>query len=312
MSEIVVVGGAGFVGSHLVERLANCGETVHVVDNLTTGRREHVPSDGRVTFDRCDILDRPKIIEAIARRSPSAVIHLAAIHHIPTCENEPHLALRTNIEGTQNVADACRAANVGRLVFTSSGAVYDILDGPLAETMTVAPRDIYGISKAVGEQLVAYAQRSGLPEVVVARLFNTVGTRETNRHLIPDVIAQLVHGKRRIAMGNTSPRRDFIHVADVAEAFAALALAPLPSPFEIFNVGSGIEHSVADVVRLLGEAIGEPIQIDERPELKRRVDRHCQLADVSKIQRLIPGYPRRSLAQALLEIWEEAIAGGTR
>ncbi|HPA20675.1 MAG TPA: NAD-dependent epimerase/dehydratase family protein [Verrucomicrobiae bacterium] len=310
MSNIVVIGGAGFVGSHLVERLAERGATVHVLDDLATGRREYVSACSGVTFGRCDIVDRTDLAEAVVRWRPVAVVHLAAIHHIPTCENEPHLALRTNIEGTQNVADACRAAGVRRLVFASSGAVYDILEGPLAETMSVRPRDIYGICKAAGEQLMTYAHRAGLPEVAVVRLFNTVGTRETNRHLIPDVVAQLVAGKRRIAMGNTSPRRDFVHVEDVADAFATLAEAPLPSSFGVYNVGSGTEYSAADVVRLLGETIGEAVEIDERPELKRRVDRHCQLADIAKIQALVPGYPRRSLAQALREIWAEATGGG--
>jgi len=308
MKRVLIIGGGGFVGSHLVDVFRSTGVTPWVFDNFTTGKRALLGDLAGERVIEGDILDGIAVRRAIKDSSPDVVYHLAAIHHIPTCEEEPEVALRTNIEGTQVILRACGELKVPRVVFTSSGAVYDILSGPLSETTATSVRDVYGISKLCGEHLVAHhlSKRGG--EVVIARLFNCVGNRETNNHLIPDILSQVVQGKRQIRLGNLEPRRDYVHVEDAAAGFAALATVPTNGRLEIFNIASGIEHSVLDLVNLLGEVIGEPIGAISVPELRRRVDRPGQLGDISKLQAMTPWKPRRNLKQALKEAWDEALA----
>ncbi|MFM7218293.1 MAG: NAD-dependent epimerase/dehydratase family protein, partial [Bacteroidota bacterium] len=184
---ILITGGAGFVGSHLSALLLSNGHSVAIVDNFSYGRRSLLPTSDRLQVLEGDILDADFLSKAFSSVSPDLIFHLAAIHHIPTCENNPAVALRVNIEGTQRVVESAIAANVPKIVFASSGAVYDIVDSPLMEDTTPAvAHDIYSITKLSGEFLLRLQAERGRIKAVACRLFNTVGSHETNEHLVPD------------------------------------------------------------------------------------------------------------------------------
>lgn len=306
ITKVLIVGGAGFIGSHLVDVCLARNLQVWVYDDFSTGRKEFLPVDLALHVIEGDILDTKHLSSAIKECGPDILYHLAAIHHIPTCEKMPERALRVNVEGTQSVLSACAQHSVPRVVFASTGALYDpVSTGPLSETSPIKPRDIYGISKMAGEQLLQYHVSKNGGKAVVARISNTIGRRETNPHVIPDIMAQLVAGRRQIRLGNLHPRRDYVHVEDVAEALFLLGNVQMEQPFEIFNIGSGREYSVQELVELCSEVIGEPIEVVSAPELRRKADRPSQLADTTKIQQMTGWQPKRTLEQAVREIWEE-------
>lgn len=307
-TKALVVGGAGFIGSHLVDVCLQEGSQVWVYDNFSTGQRVFLPNVPELHVVEGDILDAELLSETIQQFDPDVVYHLAAIHHIPTCERIPARALNVNVVGTESVLNACAENRVPRVVFTSTGALYDpIITGPLAETAPVKAFDVYSISKLTCEYLLKYYVEKREREVIIARLFNNVGRRETNSHLIPAIVAQLAAGNRQIKLGNLSPRRDYIHVRDVAEALFALGAMEMQQPFDIFNVGTGVEHSVQELVDLFADVVGEPLEVLSTPEFQRKVDRPTQQADPAKLLRTTDWNPKRTLKQALGEIWKETL-----
>lgn len=306
---VAVVGGAGFIGSHLVAACVDRGAEVWVYDNFTTGRREFLPVTPAVRVVEGDILDTDSLSRMVGECNPDVLYHLAAIHHIPTCERLPAQALRTNVEGTSSVLRACAANDVGRAVVASTGALYDPRHtAALTESSPVRVTDIYSISKLATEELAEYYASKHGGQAVIARLFNAVGRNETNPHLIPDLMKQLLMGSRRVRLGNLHPRRDYVHATDLAEALFRLGGIAIAERFDVFNVGSGRDYSVKELVDVCAEVISERIEIESVPELQRKVDRPNQLADVSKLTAATGWRPERTLRQALAEVWEEHTA----
>src|SRR5947209_11926437 len=238
MDRVLVTGGAGFIGSHLVESLLDSGADVLVVDDFRLGRREHLGDGpaGRLTVIEGDIRSAEDL-RPVADFAPDTVFHMAALHFIPYCNAHPQEALDVNILGLEAVIRAVRSAPLRAFVFPSSGAIYGFGDKPWPETAPARPDEIYGISKWMGEQVMGrfHADR---PEVrtVVARLFNTYGPRETNPHVLPDVMKAMIEGKP-IELGNLWPKRDLIFVTDTAAGL--LASASGGPGLEVFNVGTG-------------------------------------------------------------------------
>src|SRR5215469_6543675 len=206
MDRVLVTGGAGFIGSHLVEWLADSGAEVLVVDDFRLGRQEHL--------EKARLTGRLTVIDGDIRSAEDLR---------PVAD----FALDT-------VLRAVRQAPLKAFVFPSSGAIYGFRDDPWPETAPARPDEIYGISKWIGEQIMGrfHVDRPGL-RTVVARLFNTYGPRETNPHVLPDVMQRLAQGKP-IELGNLWPKRDLIFVTDTAAALVASASGG--AGLEVFNV----------------------------------------------------------------------------
>jgi UDP-glucose 4-epimerase len=305
--KILVLGGAGFIGSHLVDVCLLKGHGVVVYDNFSRGKREYLPKHEDLSIVTEDILDLETLKSTVNEYKPEIVFHLAAEHFIPACEEMPGLALRKNVEGTQNVLTATTNI-VEKIIFASTGAIYDpeITDS-LNESSNIKTGDIYGITKQTCEELIKYHVKKGRGKVIIARLFNAVGRRETNPHLVPAIMEQLASGERHIELGNLYPRRDYVHVEDIAEALYSLGLNEIESDVEIFNIGSGKEYSVEELVKMCGEVMNEPIKIESVPERRRKYDRPNQLADITRIKNVTGWEPSRNLRQALEEIWNDEI-----
>lgn len=299
----LIIGGAGFIGSHLVDVCYAAGKNVIIYDNFSLGKMEYLKNSPNVEIVKGDILDLKSLQECIDKYQPEIVFHLAAIHFIPACENDPSNALRINVEGTQNVLLAT-AGKVPKLIFTSTGAIYNPeITSALNEESDIKTGDIYGITKLTAEELVKYHVKKERGNAVIARLFNAVGPRETNPHLVPAIMDQLAEGNWHVELGNLFPKRDYIHARDIAEGLFAISQTKLDSSLEIFNVGSGIEYTVEELVTLCGEASGNPITIESVESRRRKYDRPNQLADISKITNLCGWKPKRSLRIALEEVW---------
>lgn len=306
MNNFLVTGGAGFIGSHLVDLLLADGQRVAVLDNFSYGKRAYLPiNHSNLTVFTGDLLDTAFVRSVFEAFRPEIVYHLAAIHHIPTCERQPAIALRTNVEGSEILFDHARAFNVTTVVFASSGAVYEILDGQLQEDSSAAvPHDIYSISKKSGEDLLRLHTERGHFRGISCRLFNAIGARETNEHLVPDILQQVLAGSTDIQLGNLTPLRSYIHVQDIAEALQTIGRISFDRPYEVLNIGNEAEHSVSDILHLIGKVTERELRPVQHPDRIRKVDRHRQQASLTKIARLTGWTPRRTVETALKDAFE--------
>ena len=304
---IIVTGGAGFIGSMLCRLLVERGEEVLVIDNLRNGRRELIVAlEPAVRLMNVDIRDSETVRRIIRDTHPQGLCHLAAIHFIPYCNQYPLEALDINVQGTLSVLEACKAAPPEMVVIASTAAVYSICDEPCHETDAPGPLDIYGISKRTCERLAwLYSADTGSP-CIAARIFNAVGPNETNLHLVPQLINQLVRGERVVSLGNLEPRRDYIHTSDLARGLMA-ALDHRQDGYDVFNIGTGEEHSVKDIVEMCEAILGDRIEIKQNPRLTRKVDRMHLCADIGKIQQTMGWAPKVGINEALRELLEAGI-----
>lgn len=303
---VLITGGAGFIGSALAAHLGSKGHEVHVVDDLSFGRRHLAPvPDER--FHQVDIRDRAGLKRAVGSIRPQWSLHLAAIHFIPYCNAHPVDAADINICGTMNVLDACAEVGGCEQVFVAStAAVYPIADGPLSEEHPTGPLDIYGITKLATERLAnEFHLRSGIP-AIVGRFFNAFGPNETNPHLIPEIQRQVLAGARTLRLGNLDPKRDFIHTEDMARAMEALLNAGIKG-YDVFNIGRGIEYSVREVVKAFERQLGEALTIEVDPARVRKVERMHLLADVSKLQRATGWRPGWGLDEGVRTLLTEDV-----
>ena len=298
MDRGLVTGGAGFIGSHLVEALLDGGADVLVVDDFRLGRREHLENrstDSRLTVLEGDIRSAEDL-RPVADFAPDTVFHMAALHFIPYCNAHPQEALDVNVLGLDTVIRAVRTAPLKSFVFPSSGAIYGFGDEPWPEAAPARPDEIYGISKWMGEQIMGrfHADRPGLRSVV-ARLFNTYGPRETNPHVLPEVMKALSAGKT-IELGNLWPQRDLIFVTDTAAGLAAAA--PGAPGLAVFNVGTGTGTTIGDVMETIGEISGHPVDVRQVPERMRDGDGHL-ISDPQKLMQATGWKPEYDLEAGL-------------
>jgi len=304
MDRVLVTGGAGFIGSHLVDSLVDSGGDVLVVDDFSRGRREHLDragSSGRLSVVEGDIRSAEDL-RPVRDFAPDAVFHMAAVHFIPYCNAHPQEALDVNVLGLDALIRAVRHAPLKTFVFASSGTVYGFGSDPWPETARARPDEVYGISKWMGEQVMArfYEDR---PEVrtVLARIFNVYGPRETNPHVLVDIITRL-KAETAIELGNLWPRRDLIFVTDVAAGTVAAA-AGGPG-LAAFNVGTGRRTAVQDVLRSIEAIMDRPLDVRHVPSRMREDDGHL-VGDPGKLMET--GWkPRYDLDAGLrrLLMWE--------
>lgn len=294
MKKILVTGGAGFIGSATIVELQKNGHDIYVIDDLSFGNKEFLTLPD-THFYKLDILNRNNLNEVIDKIDPNWIIHLAAIHFIPYCNQHPFKSSNINIQGTINVLNAAKSLkNLEKMFFASTAAVYPICEDAIPETQQTNPLDIYGLSKLAGEHLMnEFHLQTSIP-TITCRFFNAFGSNETNLHLIPEIQRQVNSGLRTIELGNLDPKRDFIHTYDMARAILLL-LNKFDSGIDVFNLGSGQEYSVIDVVKEFENQLGEKITIKVDQSRVRKVERMHLLADISKLKSFISWEPEISL-----------------
>jgi UDP-glucose 4-epimerase len=298
--QVLVTGGAGFIGSHLVERLLNDGHRVRVIDNYSTGRKEnldHLISNPNLEIFEGDIADR--INTAPHYRGVDWVFHIAALADIVPSIEMPGVYHHSNVEGTLAVLENAKASGVKRFLYAASSSCYGIPDVfPTPETAPGRPQYPYALTKYVGEQYVMHwGQVYKLP-VVSLRFFNVYGTRSRTSGTYGAVfgvfLAQKLNGQPYTVVGDGTQSRDFTYVTDVAAALVKAAESNVSQ--EIFNIGSGNHYSVNSVVKLLG---GEVTYIPKRPG-----EPDCTFADITKIKKMLGWEPTVSLEQGVKTLLE--------
>jgi UDP-glucose 4-epimerase len=271
-TRVLVTGGTGFIGRHLVHRLRGLGCHVIVADVVLPDQRADVASV------RCDLRDRDGTIAAVRDAAPDVVVHLAAHHFLPFCVAHPAEALSLNVLGTQHLLDAvAHSSQCRQFVLASTGLVYAPSDRPHKESDPWAAGNVYEVSKHAAEELVRVAAReqTGV-RFVVARLFNVYGPGPTTPHLVPDILSALGTGAA-LKLGNMETRRDYTYVTDVVDAL--IRLAGYRGTVRAFNIGTGQGSTARDILLRLERILGRGIRVEVDPAKLRPVDRPALVAD---------------------------------
>ena len=287
MHRSLVTGGAGFIGSHLVERLLVDGHMVTVLDNFSTGRVENldqVKDNPRLSIQHVDVSSDSEIRQFF--ENVDWVFHLAALADIVPSIQQPLAYHKANVDGTVAVLEAARAAAVRRFVYAASSSCYGIPDEfPTPETAPIRPMYPYALTKYLGEQYVLHWNKVYKLPCVSLRLFNIYGPRARTTGAYGAVfgvfLAQKLAGKRFTVVGDGTQTRDFTFVIDVVDAFVRAAESEIEG--EVFNVGSGNTYSVNHLVSLIG---GDVVHIPKRPG-----EPDCTFADITKIAQILGWRP---------------------
>ena len=293
MSELyLVTGGAGFIGSHLVERLVQVDQRVRVIDNLSTGKKENLePFFSEIEFIEGDVRDLELLREAMD--GVDYVLHQAAIPSVPRSVKDPLTTNSANVDGTLNVLVAARDAGVKRVVYASSSSVYgDSLKLPKQETMTPEPRSPYAVSKLAGELYCQVFHHVYGLETACLRYFNIFGPRQDPNSQYSGVVAKfitsLLEGKQVTIFGDGEQSRDFTYVENVVEA-NLLAVKADGVSGGVFNIACGERLSVNELARLLAEIVGADPQLEPLYAAPRPGDVLHSQADILKAKELL-GY----------------------
>ena len=303
--KVLVTGAEGFIGSHLTERLVELGADVTAlaqynsfnswgwIDTFDKNTKESIKV---VTGDIREYDGMKRII-----KGQEVVLHLAALIAIPYSYLSPMAYVRTNVEGTTNVLEACREYNVEKIVHTSTSETYGTaLYVPIDEKHPMQGQSPYSASKIGADKMAESYYKSFNMPIATLRPFNTYGPRQSARAVIPTIISQILAGKTEIKLGSLTPTRDFNFVKDTAEAFIKVAESE-KTIGEVINAGSNYEITIGDTVKKIISIIGKDVKIlcdDERirPE-NSEVNRLW--ADNAKIKELTGWQPNYTIDQGL-------------
>jgi UDP-glucose 4-epimerase len=302
----LVTGGAGFIGSHLVENLVKAGHSVTVLDNLSTGRFENISHlKNNIKFIKCDISKDKNIYKYF--RDIDWVFHLAALADLVPSIKKPINYFDSNVKGTIAVLEASVKMNIKKFLYSASSSCYGIPKKyPTSENAYIDPKHPYALTKRLGEELVLHWNKVYKLDIVSLRLFNVYGTRSrtsgTYGAMFGVFLKQKIKGYPYTIVGNGNQKRDFTYVTDVVKAM--LKAIRIKTRHNIFNVGSGKTVSVNYIVNLLG---GNHIYIKRRPG-----EPDITFADISRIKKSLKWKPLVTVEEGVnllkknIDYWKKA------
>lgn len=298
----LITGGAGFIGSHLVERLVRDGAEVTVLDDLSTGRREHL----RAVRDRIRFIrGNAARLEACRRAMQGVdyVLHQAAVTSVPKSTRNPVVAHQVNVTGTLNILLAAQESKVRRVVFAGSTAAYgDAAELPTHEALLPRPLSAYAASKLAGEAYCQAFWRTHGLETVVLRYFNIFGPRQNLESqygaVVPLFIAAALRGEPPVIFGDGGQTRDFTFVANVVEANLLACHAPTErAAGEVFNIGYGTATSIQELWQQVAEHVG--VEIEPLYDAPRAGDVRHSVASIARARDQLGYVPRVNLEEGL-------------
>jgi UDP-glucose 4-epimerase len=278
LGEVVVTGGAGFIGSAVVNLLLEKGYTVRVVDDLSTGDLRNLPDHPRLRFVKHDVTVAEGLDKVL--NGAETIIHMAAVASVPECEFNPMKAFKVNVRGLENIIKLGIKNSVKKIVFTSSAAVYGDVEEPVSEEAPPKPFSVYGHTKLLGETLL---ENSGIPSVVF-RIFNAYGRTGAGvgtYGVVDRFLKNLKEGKPLEIYGDGKNVRDFIHVRDVANAIA-LSVEKDVDGVNVFNLGTGRATTIYELANLVLKLSNQGRVVMHPP---RQGDIKYSVADISKAAR---------------------------
>jgi len=291
--KILITGGAGFIGSHLADRLLAEGAEVSVIDNLSTGSRENL--DLRAAFHEMDIRDG-RLADVFEILRPDTVYHLAANSNVPLSIENPLFDFES-LEGALKVLELCRRTGVRMFVFASSGFIYgNVAARPIREDQPFYPISPYAISKhAIEDYLKFYRDVYGLPFAVL-RFATVYGPRQI-KGAMADYIRKLSAGQQAEFYGEGDKTRDYVYIDDAVEALSLAASVPPDCPAPVFNIGSGTETSLLEIYKTVASLLGRdpsPVRMPSRPG-----ELNGYSLDASLAKAVLGWTPRRGLKEGL-------------
>lgn len=302
--KILVTGGAGFIGSHLVEKLLASGDSVRIVDDLSTGKRENLPRHAALEFIEGDIRDARLMDRCV--QGVDGVVHLAAVASVQASMDDPVRTHQVNFDGTLNLLEASRRHGAKRFLYACSAAVYgDAAALPVSEELTPKPLSPYAIDKLSGEQYLLHYHRTYGLAATSFRFFNIYGPRQDPSSPYSGVISIFVDGlmqNRTVTVyGDGAQTRDFVYVADLADLLMRAAHGT-QGRGGIFNVGTGRQHSLLELLTSLEKLSGK--KIERRHEPARRGDIQHSRADVARLKNAFNTIPATDFEQGLAKLLE--------
>lgn len=305
-SKCLVTGAAGFIGSHLAQRLVALGHDVRAVDNLSTGDVANLAGlDGEIEFLRGDLCEFDVCRHAVI--GIEVVFHVAALPSVPRSLKDPWASHAANVNATMRLVQACLAAGVRRIIYSSSSSVYgDTPVLPKTETVEPLPRSPYAASKLAGEQYVLAFARAGTVEGVALRYFNVFGPRQSPRStyaaVIPNFLQAALDERPAVLYGDGQQTRDFTYVDNVVDANILAATTPAETVSgSVVNVGAGVRTSLLGLIQLVEKITGRRLAYQRLPA--RDGDVRDSLASLERAERLLGYRPHVSLAEALQRTW---------
>ncbi len=309
MSRFLVTGGAGFIGSHIVEALVRQGHYVRVLDNFSSGKISNLKGmENRIDLIKGDICSCATCFKA--SQGMDFVLHQAALRSVPKSMNDPHAYNRVNIDGTLNMLEAAKKNKLKRFVFASSSSVYgQVKTFPEKESFIPCPISPYALSKLAGEYYCRiFSLHFGLPTIAL-RYFNVFGPRQglddEYAVVIPKFINSLLSNQQPPIFGNGRQSRDFTFVQNVVQA-NLLAARALKVKYGVFNIAAGRDTSILDLVKILNRILGK----DLKPLLlnKRAGDVFRTLADIktsAKVLKYKPAFSFENGLKITVDYWKQ-------
>lgn len=296
MSKIIVTGGAGFIGSHIVDKLINDGYEVHIVDDMSAGKDENI--NPKATMHKVDIRDLDRLMPIFA--GAQYVFHEAAVPQVQYSIEHPFITNDINVNGTLSVLEACRLNGVKRLIFASSCSVYGDQDTlPIVESMAPSPLSPYALHKYIGEgYMKLYSQIYGV-ETICLRYFNVYGPRQSVDGSYPLVIARFLdfkkNGKKLLIVGSGENTRDYVNVTDVVRANILAMNGDKVGKGEVINIGTGYQASVNKIAELVG---------GEVEHIAPRLEPQSLQAGILRAKELLNWEPTINLEEGINELNE--------
>ncbi len=304
---VLVTGGAGFIGSHVAQRLVKLGHSVRVVDNLSTGFRKNVVAAGDgVDFLEGDLRDVAVCDAAVC--GVNIVFHVAALPSVPRSLRDPVGSHECNVTGTLNVLEAARRAGVRRVVYSSSSSVYgDTSVLPKTEPVELLPKSPYAAAKLAGEHYVLAYARAGLVEGIALRYFNVFGPRQDPNGpyaaVIPLFLSSALTGAAVPLYGDGTQTRDFTYIDNVVEANVLAATLPGERVSGwVVNCGAGQRTSLVELIRMIELTTGRRVTVETRPP--REGDVRDSQASLERAHAVLGYAPHVSLEDGLRRTWD--------
>ena len=307
MDRILITGGAGFIGTHLVKRLSSQYHLT-VIDNLSNKKSyssAQMLKKNDISFFEDDIMNKEKITEIVRNCRPDSCVHLAAKISVPESILDPYSTMSVNVTGTLNVLEACKRNSVKRFVFASSAAVYGHVSTlPIPETTELRPISPYGISKVVAEEMIsAYANLHLFDSIISLRFFNVFGVGQSDEYagVISKFKERIRGDSSPVIFGDGNQQRDFISVGDVINSVAVALNPPKGVTQGTFNVATGVPTTISDLAKKMTRIMGKSAL---NPIYKKAAEGDIRLsyADTTKASHVLNFIAKTDLENGLREL----------
>ncbi len=290
--QILITGGLGFIGSHLIKKLIANNFFIIVVDDLSNANLKILKSfpKNSLIFIKADVNDKEKIMNKIKEFSPEILIHFAAIHYIPYCLKNPKKTKRINVTGTKIALEIAHIKGINKFIFSSSAAVYGSSNKEHKETSALLPIEVYGNTKLQAEKKIRkYCFQKNI-KYTILRLFNIYGPGDLTPHFIPSILKR-INKTNTIKTGNLDTIRDYIYIDDLISILMKI-IKRKEMNNEVYNVGTGKGVTGNDIIKLIEKINKINIKVDSDIDLFRKIDQKKLVANIQKLSNDYKWYPK--------------------